>query len=92
LIGMRGDERQTYEWIYRFGANPGKPESGIVPLSPVLTPGTALGSRPRVALSSAQALSVYREPMPPDNSRLSHILANRGSANSPGCASRDKDR
>jgi hypothetical protein len=72
-----GDDKKNCEWIYRFGANPGKPGSGIVPLFPVLAPGTALGSRPRVALSSAQAISVYCEPMPPDNSRLGHILANR---------------
>jgi hypothetical protein len=45
---------------------------------PVLAPGTALRSRPRVALSSAQALSVYWEPRPPHNSRLGYILANRG--------------
>jgi hypothetical protein len=73
-----GDDKKNCEWIYRFGANPGKPGSGIVPLFPVLAPGTALGSRPRVALSSAQARSVYYEPMPPNNSWLSHILANLG--------------
>jgi hypothetical protein len=78
LVGVPGNGNNDYGWIYRFRANPGKPESGIVPLFPVLAPGTALGSRPRVALSSAQALSVYYEPMPPDNLRLSHILANRG--------------
>ena len=33
---------------------------GIRPPPPVLTPGSALGSRPRVALSSAQVASVYR--------------------------------
>jgi hypothetical protein len=32
---------------------------GVLPPSPVLAPGSALGSRPRVALSSAQVLSVY---------------------------------
>src|SRR5271157_3760302 len=47
------------EWIYRFWANPGRPWGGIVPPSPVLAPESALGSRPRVALSSAQVLSVY---------------------------------
>jgi hypothetical protein len=42
------------QWIYRFEANPGKPRGGVLPPTPVLAPGTALGSRPRVALSSAQ--------------------------------------
>ena len=46
------------EWIYRIWANPGKPRGGIVPPIPVLAPGSALGSRPRVALSSAQAPSL----------------------------------
>ena len=46
------------EWIYRFRANPGRPWGGIVPPSPVLAPGSALRSRPRVALSSAQVLSM----------------------------------
>ena len=78
LAGVLGNGNKDCGWIYRFRANPGKPGSGIVPLFPVLAPGTALGSRPRVALSSAQAPSVYCEPMPPDNLRLSHMLANRG--------------
>ena len=77
-LSMLGDGNKNCEWIYRFGANPGTPGSGIVPLSPVLAPGTALGSRPRVALSSAQAVSVYRGPRPPGNSRLGHLLAERG--------------
>ena len=47
------------EWIYRFWANPGRPWGGFVPPSPVLAPESALGSRPRVALSSAQVFSVY---------------------------------
>src|SRR5271166_1395108 len=34
-------------------------QGGIVPPSPVLAPGSALGWRPRVALSSAQVSSVY---------------------------------
>ena len=46
------------EWIYRVRANPGRPWGGIVPPSPVLAPGPAPGSRPRVALSSAQAPSM----------------------------------
>src|SRR5260370_41140698 len=52
-------ENKDCEWIYRFGANPGRPWGGIVPPTPVLAPGSALGSRPRVALSSAQAPSLY---------------------------------
>src|SRR6516165_10017844 len=47
------------EWIYRFSANPGKPRGGVLPPFPVLAPESALGSRPRVALSSAQAHRVY---------------------------------
>src|SRR3974377_1051155 len=47
------------EWIYRFWANPGRPWGGFVPPSPVLAPESALGSRSRVALSSAQVFSVY---------------------------------
>jgi len=47
------------QWIYRFWANPGRPWGGIVPPSPVLAPESALGSRPRVALSFAQVFSVY---------------------------------
>jgi GxxExxY protein len=46
------------EWIYRFWANPGSRMGGIVPPAPVLAPGSALRSRPRVALSSAQAPSM----------------------------------
>src|SRR5260370_7116811 len=52
-------ENKDCEWIYRFGANPGRPWGGIVPPSPVLAPESALSSRPRVALSSAQVPSVY---------------------------------
>jgi hypothetical protein len=78
LAGVLCNGNKDCEWIYRFRANPGKPGSGIVPLSPVLAPGTALRSRPRVALSSAQALSVYCEPRLRGNSRLGHILAKWG--------------
>ena len=41
------------------------PRGGVLPPTPVLAPGSALGSRPRVALSSAQAPPVYTEPRPP---------------------------
>ena len=37
---------------------PGMPRGGVLPPIPVLAPGLALGSRPRVALSSAQVTSV----------------------------------
>ena len=47
------------KWIYRFRANPGMPRGGVLPPTPVLAPGSALGARPRVALSSAQAPSIY---------------------------------
>src|SRR5271166_4104471 len=60
LLAQRVTENKDCEWIYRFRANPvranpGRPWGGMVPPSPVLAPGSALGSRPRVALSSAQA-------------------------------------
>jgi rubredoxin len=57
------------QWIYRLEANPGKPRGGVLPPTPVLAPGTALGSRPRVALSSAQVPRAYTEPRPPSNSQ-----------------------
>src|SRR5215510_6157729 len=57
------------QWIYRIRANPGMPRGGIVPPTPVLAPGSALGSRPRVALSSAQTLARYRSRRPPGHSR-----------------------
>ena len=47
------------QWIYRFPANSGMVRGGVLPPTPVLAPGSALGSRPRVALSSAQAPSIY---------------------------------
>jgi hypothetical protein len=42
------------QWIYRFLANPGMPTGGILPPTPALGPESALGARPRVAVSSAQ--------------------------------------
>ena len=53
-----GVESRNCEWIYRIRANPGMPRGGIVPPAPVLAPGSALGSRPRVALSSARVRSL----------------------------------
>ena len=58
LLAKLVTENKDCKWIYRFWANPGMPRGGIVPPSPVLAPGSALGSRPRVALSSAQAPSM----------------------------------
>jgi hypothetical protein len=52
------NERSLCEWIYRVLANPGSGVGGVLPPSPVLAPGSALGSRPRVALSSAQVIRV----------------------------------
>jgi hypothetical protein len=43
---------------------------GIPPPTPVLAPGSALGSRPRVALSSAQVASVYRSALRPGKGSL----------------------
>jgi hypothetical protein len=65
-------------WIYRIEANPGMPRGGIVPPAPVLAPGSALGSRPRVALSSAQAPPVDSGPRPSGNSGLGRLLARLG--------------
>ena len=60
LCSLRESEHdKNCEWIYRFGANPG-PGSRAASCRPSgLGPGSALRSRPRVALSSAQAMSVY---------------------------------
>ena len=69
LVKLAGDFKDC-KWIYRFRANPGMPRGGVLPPSPVLTPGSALESRPRVALSSAQAPPVYSGPSAPGNSRL----------------------
>ena len=61
-----------YKLIYRFSANPRMPRGGVLPPTPVLAPGSALGSRPRVALSSAQAPPIYSGVPPPGNSRQGH--------------------
>src|SRR5271170_5889204 len=55
------------EWIYRFWANPGRPWGRHRAAPPVLAPESALGSRPRVALSSAQVSSVYLAGLWPGN-------------------------
>src|SRR5271167_2600326 len=49
----------TVNGFIAFGPIPGGRGGGIGPPSPVLAPESALGSRPRVALSSAQVSSVY---------------------------------
>lgn len=71
-------------WIYRIEANPGMPRGGIVPPIPVLAPGSALGSRPRVALSSARAPPVYSALRPPGNPGPGRRLAGRGRGIRPG--------
>ena len=63
---------------------PGMPRGGVLPPTPVLAPGSALGSRPRVALSSAQAPSVYSALRPPGNSGLGRPLARGGRGIRPG--------
>jgi hypothetical protein len=71
-------------WIYRIEANPGMPRGGFLPPAPVLAPGSALGSRPRVALSSAQAPPVYSALRPPGNPGPGRRLARRGRGIRPG--------
>jgi len=87
---LAGDFKDC-EWIYRFGANPGMPRGGVLPPTPVLAPEPALGSRPRVALSSAQAGAMYCRPGPAGNPRLDQVL-NHGRNNSTGTASPQRDR
>ena len=90
LAKIAGDFKD-YEWIYRFGANPGMPRGGVLPPTPVWAPEPALGSRPRVALSSAQAGAMYCRPGPAGNPRLDQVL-NHGRNNSTGNASPERDR
>src|SRR5271157_1301454 len=84
LAKLAGDFKDC-EWIYRFGANPGMPRGGVLPPTPVLAPEPALGSRPRVALSSAQACAIHCKPGPAGNPRLDQVL-NDGRNNSTGSA------
>src|SRR3954451_10970329 len=70
LLAKLANGFKNCEWIYRFLANPGMRRGGIVPPTPVLAPGSALRSRPRVALSSAQAPRFYLRLQPAGNSRL----------------------
>src|SRR5215475_2716132 len=82
---------QEFGWIYRFRANPGMPRGGIVPPAPVLAPGSALGSRPRVALSSAQAPAVYRGSRPPGNVGAGSAARTTGQKALPGTAGQDQE-
>src|SRR5512135_1304854 len=77
LLAKLASGFKNCEWIYRFRADPGMPRGGIVPPTPVLAPGSALRSRPRVALSSAQAPPVYCRSRPSDNSRPGRCRAFR---------------
>jgi len=77
LLAKLANGFKNCELIYRVRANPGMPRGGIVPPTPVLAPGSALRSRPRVALSSAQAPSVYSRSRLSDNSRLGRCRAFR---------------
>jgi hypothetical protein len=81
VLAKLANDFKNCQWIYRIRANPGMPRGGIVPPSPVLAPGSALGSRPRVARSSAQAPPVYSGPRSPGNSG-GRLLAKR-SGNEP---------
>src|SRR4051794_21576302 len=60
------------------------PRGGILPPAPVLAPGSALRSRPRVALSSAQAPAVYRGPRPPGNAGAGSAARTTGQETPPG--------
>ncbi len=91
LLAKLAGDFKACEWIYRFGANPGMPRGGVLPPTPVLAPEPALGSRPRVALSSAQAGAMYCRPGPAGNPRLDQVL-NHGRNNSTGTASPERDR
>jgi hypothetical protein len=67
------------------------PRGGIVPPAPVLAPGSALGSRPRVALSSAQVPTVYRGPRPPGNAGAGSAARTTGQETPPGTAGQDQE-
>ena len=85
LAKLAGDFK-GYGWIYRSGANPGMPRGGILPPTPVLAPESALGSRPRVALSSARARAMYCGLSPAGNPRPGQAL-DHGRDNPAGTAS-----
>src|SRR5580700_8739868 len=89
LAKLAGDSKNC-KWIYRFRANPGMPRGGILPPAPVLAPGSALGSRPRVALSSARAPAVYRGPQPPGNAGAGSAARTTGRRPSLGLRARTR--
>jgi hypothetical protein len=66
------------QWIYRFRANPGMLRGGVLPPAPVWAPGSALGSRPRVARSTSQAAVVSCGPRPAGHSGPGRPLVKRG--------------
>src|SRR5262249_55351327 len=58
LVKLVGDDKDC-ERIVRFVVDLGIPRGGLLAQSPISTPGSALGSRPRVALSFAEVPRVY---------------------------------
>ena len=91
MLAKLADDAKNCKWIYRFPANPGMPRGGIVPPTPVLAPGSALRSRPRVALSSAQAPAVYRGPRLPGNAGTGSAARTTGQKTPPGTAGQDQE-
>src|SRR3954471_12442648 len=91
LLAKLGSELKNCRWIYRIWANPGMRRGGIVPPAPVLAPGSALGSRPRVALSSAQVPVVYRGPWAPGNAGDGSAARTTGQKALPGTAGQDQE-
>src|SRR5271157_726362 len=91
LLAKLASGFKNCEWIYRFRANPGMPRGGIVPPTPVLAPGSALRSRPRVALSSAQAPEVYQGPRPPGNAGTGSADRTTGQKTPPGTVGQDQE-
>src|SRR5438045_445666 len=87
LAKLIGDDKNC-EWIYRIRANPGMPRGGILPPTPVLAPRSALGSRPRVALSSAQVLRVYPRSRARGKSFLGRSRIDALASGSPGLGCR----
>ena len=55
LAKLAGDSKNC-NWIYRIRANPGMPRGGIVPPTPVLAPGSALGRVPALPYPPPRSL------------------------------------
>ena len=70
---------KTFKGFIALWPIPEMRRGGIRPPSPVLAPGSALGSRPRVALSSAQVASVYRTGLQPSKGSLLGLGRRRAS-------------